>query len=288
MRYLLSAYREDDYVQLVKAMLEKEDTNVPGTACRLNNDGESPILYYEQTKAEFEQREERKAARKKKIEADREAKAARTGDGQVSQSQKPITQPVPAGDPSDAELERAAAKRNLADKRRPDLPDTRLAMERPQLFEKTLQKSYTMGRTGQEGADTSQPGKLMTPVSASGLSYESQAGSHHPARQPKTAGKTGESGSIRRGNDPEVQRPRGVQQPNSRNDSGKALLNLFVRHYLRTRTDLEARSLIYGRNKSGKSSPSRVALCGSDLTLPQSSTFPSMPRVTTRPPTLSS
>lgn len=264
MRYLLSAFREDDYVTLVKAMLDKEDSNMPGTAPRLNNKSESPILYYERTKAEAELREEQRVARRKKTEADREAKTQATPaavDSQGSQSQKPTSQPNSSTrSSSNAHQGRFGPKGHMTDKRRPDMLETQLAMEPPQLFDKAIQRSYTMDRNARDGADAGHYANLGTPVSISGLAHESYTVARHETRQSKTTTRTGESGNARRSDDPESQRPKPVEPPKPRNDSEKALLALFTRHYLRTRTDLEARSLIYGRNKSGELCPSETVL----------------------------
>lgn len=258
MSYLLSAFREDDYVELVKAMLGKEDTTIAGTVARLNDDGESPILFYERTKAKFEQREARKAALRKKLTADREAKAQTTPeiDSKVPISQKHIGQrPLSVRDLSTAEHERLTAKRNIMDKRRPDPFETRLAKGLPHSFHKSIKGPFTTETATREEAGASQPENRPTPVSADGPSNETQPGPHHHSRQPKIEEKTGGSRYTERNEDLEVHRPMGVHQPKARNDSGKELLNFFTRHYLRTRTDLEARTLIYGRNKSGESCP---------------------------------
>lgn len=258
MSFLLSAFREDDYVELVKSMLEKEDITMPGTEYRLNIDGDSPILFYERTKAKFEQREERKAALRKKLTADREAKAQTTPDidSQVPLSQKHVTQrPVSVRDPSTAEHEKLIAKRNIMDKRRPDPFETRLAKGLPNFLDKSIKRPSTTEKATQGEAGASQSGSRPPPSSAAGPSIESRPEPHYHFRQPKIEGKNGESRYTERNEELEAYRPIGVHQPKARNDSGKELLNFFTRHYLRTRTDLEARSLIYGRNKSGESCP---------------------------------
>lgn len=260
MRYRLSAFRQDDYVQLVKDMLEKGDPHALGTTCWLNNMNDSPILHYGRTKDKFEERENEKqekikAAREKKNEAVREEKAQPpTGvDSQAQPLHKHMTQrPLASGDRSKPEQERFTSRKDMIDRRRPGPPETRIAKELSQHLERSSQRSNTIDRTARDTRGASQPERHSISTSGFALSPATLNAPHQNDRQSNAARKVIDSGSAQTREHPEARRPTAVHKPMPKDDSSPALLGLFTRHYLRTRTDLEARNLIYGLNRSGE------------------------------------
>lgn len=246
------SYRDEDYVQMVRNMLEKGDYLMEATGGSLNQAGQSPILYYHHTAMSPKGVKEAGGPNKKEAVP-----------GPRLQLQPPVTQP-PTTSKEPQHHKSLNSKTQLME--RPKQLLEKLPMQghfiqrpvrkpaiAPPVSNDTHHNNRATGRPREEPTLTSHGSRPPTPKPIKATAWDSLFSIDMPPPPISRAATTTIANAAP--DDSPEQTPKRTderQQGGPENLSGPKLIDIFTKHYIRTRSDLEARNLIYGLNKSGE------------------------------------
>ena len=229
MHYLMCSNRGEDYINLVKTMIIKGDKIMMANRGPINRRKESPLLYCSRTLKVI-----RDAKQRAEVAASQRSAAARQApnpkDNVNGARDQRDTKPRNTEEGQDGKMMMAANRGRPMQQPGVDKISVLLrgGQERPMGSAETsnLYRGTAINRPGSPAASVGKP------ESYPGKGAETRPQVAQPPNQ--SAGKTP------------------APAADESKSSARILIDFLTRHYIRTRTDFDARNLIYGVNSSGE------------------------------------